>query len=426
VILSIYQLISILLAPFLRILIHYRIFKQKECPQRINEKFGLAKYQKPFNKKVIWIHAVSVGEANSAFNLAKNFIEDDINNFVLFTTTTVTSAKIIGEKLYEYRERAVHQFAPLDSYFWIKRFLEFWNPKIICFVESEIWPNMLAIAKKKNIKTFLVNGRISKKTFNFWCLLKKVGYKIFDNFSLIFAQNQEAELKFIKLTNQEKVFYLGNLKAQLVSKPLDEDKLRLLKIMINRRRVVLFASTHKGEEEVAFRILRKLKFIHQDLLLILVIRHPERSARVVDLAEEMEIGDIACRSKNEKITRDTDLYLVDTIGDLEMFYKVADFGFIGGSLVDVGGHNPFEAIIHDCAIIVGPYVSNNYDIYENLINNKACIKITNEIELESVITRFLEGELLAKKFCTIAKKLVFGNFANDILSDIFNKIKNYK
>ena len=425
-ILSIYQLISILLAPFLRILIHYRIFKQKECPQRINEKFGLAKYQKPFNKKVIWIHAVSVGEANSAFNLAKNFIEDDINNFVLFTTTTVTSAKIIGEKLYEYRERAVHQFAPLDSYFWIKRFLEFWNPKIICFVESEIWPNMLAIARKRNIKTFLVNGRISKKTFNFWCLLKKVGYKIFDNFSLIFAQNQEAELKFIKLTNQEKVFYLGNLKAQLVSKPLDEDKLRLLKIMINRRRVVLFASTHKGEEEVAFRILRKLKFIHQDLLLILVIRHPERSARVVDLAEEMEIGDIACRSKNEKITRDTDLYLVDTIGDLEMFYKVADFGFIGGSLVDVGGHNPFEAIIHDCAIIVGPYVSNNYDIYENLINNKACIKITNEIELESVITRFLEGELLAKKFCTIAKKLVFGNFANDILSDIFNKIKNYK
>lgn len=425
-ILSIYQLISILLAPFLRILIHYRIFKQKECPQRINEKFGLAKYQKPFNKKVIWIHAVSVGEANSAFNLAKQFIEDDVDNFVLFTTTTVTSAKIIGEKLYEYRERAVHQFAPLDSYFWIKRFLEFWNPKIICFVESEIWPNMLAIARKRNIKTFLVNGRISKKTFNFWYLLKKVGYKIFDNFSLIFAQNQEAELKFIKLTNQEKVFYLGNLKAQLVSKPLDEDKLRLLKIMINRRRVVLFASTHKGEEEVAFRILRKLKFIHQDLLLILAIRHPERSARVIDLAEEMEIGDIACRSKNEKITRDTDLYLFDTIGELEMLYEVADFGFIGGSLVDVGGHNPFEAIIHDCAIIVGPYVSNNYDIYENLINNKACIKITNEIELESVITRFLEGELLAKKFCADAKELVFGNFANDILSDIFNKIKNYK
>ena len=424
--LFIYQVISILLAPFLRILILYRIFKQKECPQRINEKFGLAKSKKPIDKKVIWIHAVSVGEANSAFNLAKQFIEDDVNNFVLFTTTTVTSAKIIGEKLYEYRDQAIHQFAPLDSYFWIKRFLEFWNPKIICFVESEIWPNMLAIARKKNIKTFLVNGRISKKTFNFWYLLKKLGYKIFDNFSLIFAQNQEAKLRFTRLTNQEKVLYLGNLKAQLVSKPLDKDKLRLLQIMINRRRVVLFASTHKGEEEVAFRILRKLKFIHQDILLILVIRHPERSARVIDLAEEMEIGDIACRSKNDKITRDTDLYLVDTIGDLEMFYEVADFGFIGGSLADVGGHNPFEAIIHDCAIIVGPYFSNNYDIYENLINHQACIKITNEIELESTITRFLEGELLPKKFCAGAKELVFGNFASDILSDIFNKIKNYK
>ena len=179
------------------------------------------------------------------------------------------------------------------------------------------------------------------------------------NQNTLFAQNQEAKLRFTRLTNQEKVLYLGNLKAQLVSKPLDKDKLRLLQIMINRRRVVLFASTHKGEEEVAFRILRKLKFIHQDILLILAIRHPERSARVIDLAEEMEIGDIACRSKNDKITRDTDLYLVDTIGDLEMLYEVADFGFIGGSLVDVGGHNPFEAIIHNCAIIFGPYVSNN-------------------------------------------------------------------
>ena len=151
--LFIYQIISILLAPLLRMLILYRIFKQKECPQRINEKFGLAKFKKPIDKKVIWIHAVSVGEANSAFNLAKQFIEDDVDNFVLFTTTTVTSAKIIGEKLYEYRDQAIHQFAPLDSYFWIKRFLEFWNPKIICFVESEIWPNMLAIARKRNIKT---------------------------------------------------------------------------------------------------------------------------------------------------------------------------------------------------------------------------------------------------------------------------------
>jgi 3-deoxy-D-manno-octulosonic-acid transferase len=194
----IYRFISILLYPFLEIYLFYRTYLGKEDKKRLRERFGKASIVRP-KGDIIWVHAVSVGEANSAFTLTEKLLNFYPQSTILLTTTTTTSAAIIKQKIANFNGRIIHQFLPIDSYFCVQDFFAFWQMKKAIFVESEIWPNMLYEASRLEIPSFLVNARISKKSFKKWNFAKNIGFDIFNYFSVIFVQMQEDEELFKKL-----------------------------------------------------------------------------------------------------------------------------------------------------------------------------------------------------------------------------------
>lgn len=414
--LNIYRFLSTLFLPIIFVIILLRVLQKKENKNRLFERFGFAS-KNPSNE-VIWLHAVSVGETNSALILVEELLKILPKNTILFTTTTLTSAKILQEKIAKFNGKVLHQFLPVDSYFCVERFLNYWQPKLCLFIESEIWPNFIFSARKKNIPTFLINGRISEKSSLRWLKLKELGFNIFDNFSGIFAQSESDKNRLQQLTKNQVLCY-GNLKSQAQKLQFDEQKLQELKFQIGARKIWLCASTHKGEEELLLQVHSRLKSEFPDLLTILLLRHPNRASEVCELLKDFNFSQ---RSKNQNITDLTEIYLADSLNELGIFYRLADFAFIAGSLAKVGGHNPYEAIYLDCAIITGNQVFNFSEIYRDLVEKEACVMIKNTEELFNAVRNFLLNKDLVSVYASNAQKLVMNseNISQKIVKKIFS------
>ena len=355
----IYRILSVILFPFIEIYLFYRVAKKKEDKKRLKERFGHATQSRP-EGDVIWLHAVSVGEMNSALILVEELLKSSPQTSVLFTTTTLTSASIIAAKIPNFKGNVIHQFLPIDSYYCVLNFLNFWQPKTAIFVESEIWPNLIAEARNTGAATFLVNARMSEKSAKKWRWARMLGFSIFDYFSAIFAQTEEDKKRLQKLTDQEISFY-GNLKSQAQNLNFNEAELAKLKSQIGSRKFWLAASTHKGEEEFVVQTHQLLKKDFPDLLTIIVPRHPNRADEIKSLFGN---ASFAQRSTNQNIESTTEIYLADSLGELGIFYRLANFTFLGGSLMEIGGHNPFEAIKLGCVVISGRKVFNFKEIYQ--------------------------------------------------------------
>ncbi len=386
----IYRVISILLLPFLEIYLLYRVIKKKEDKLRLRERLGNPTIERP-DGELIWIHAVSVGEANSALVLLDDLLQFSPKISILFTTTTLTSASIIATRLPEFKGRVIHQFLPIDSYFCVQNFLSFWQPIAAIFVESEIWPNLIFEAQKLGILSFLVNARMSEKSVKKWRIARRIGFKVFDQFAAIFAQTFEDKKRFEKLTRQEILLY-GNLKSQAQNLVVNLQELNKLKEQVGNRKTFVAVSTHKGEEEIILQSFFELKKEFPDLLLVIVPRHPNRADEVKLLFESKKF---AQRSRNEIIESSTEIYLADTLGELRIFYSLTNFAFIGGSLLEVGGHNPFEAIKLNCAIISGSHVFNFREIYSDLSANNGCFMLSSVGDLSDVVGKMLREKDLA-------------------------------
>jgi len=411
----IYRFISIAILPFIAIFLLVRLLKNKEDKKRIFERFGFSN-KKTFNDQPIWIHAVSVGETNSALVLVEDLLKSSPNLTILFTTTTISSAKILQEKIAKFNSKIVHQFLPVDSYFCVEKFLDYWQPKIGLFVESEIWPNLILSSTKRSIAIFLVNARISEKSCNKWLIAKKFNINIFNNFQKIFAQSRKDQEKIQSLT-KNKVLYFGNLKSQAPELLFDQQKFLELKKQIKQREILLCASTHRGEEELLLKIHDNLKKQFPNILTIILLRHPARSDEVIQLLDQKKFCQ---RSKNQSINDATEIYLADTLNELGIFYRLVDFAFIGGSLLPIGGHNPYEAIKLNCAIITGKEIFNFTEIYNDLLRTDGCAMVKDSTELENVIRKFLSNKQLSKTYNDNANKLI--STSNNISSQIIQAI----
>lgn len=411
----IYRFISIAILPFIAIFLLVRLLKNKEDKKRIFERFGFSN-KKTFNDQPIWIHAVSVGETNSALVLVEDLLKSSPNLTILFTTTTISSAKILQEKIAKFNSKIVHQFLPVDSYFCVEKFLNYWQPKIGLFVESEIWPNLILSSAKRSIAIYLVNARISEKSCNKWLIAKKFNINIFDNFQKIFAQSRKDQEKIQSLT-KNKVLYFGNLKSQAPELLFDQQKFLELKKQIKQREILLCASTHRGEEELLLKIHDNLKKQFPNILTIILLRHPARSDEVIQLLDQKKFCQ---RSKNQSINDATEIYLADTLNELGIFYRLVDFAFIGGSLLPIGGHNPYEAIKLNCAIITGKEIFNFTEIYDDLLRTDGCAMVKDSTELENVIRKFLSNKQLSKTYNDNANKLI--STSNNISSQIIQAI----
>ena len=355
--LKIYYAISVLLIPFTGFYIRRRIKLDKEDPNRFKERYGKASVVRE-DGNLVWIHAASVGESLSILPIINKLENTKSISQILLTTGTTSAAKIVMKKL---SSKTVHQYLPLDTPLFNARFLKHWKPAYAIFVESEIWPNLILQIKQMKIKLAIINGRMTLNSYNKWLRFKKSSELIFKSFDLCLTQNQESSF-FYKKLGINNTYYTGNLKFSSNKFEVKEDAYNELKKMFKGRKVFLAASTHLGEEKMISEITNKIRELKQEFITIIVPRHPNRSK----LLDQMSNSKVVIRSANGQIDQSTDIYLADTFGELGMFYKLADFIFIGGSFVPHGGQNPIEAAYFCNNIFHGKYVENFLEVYETL------------------------------------------------------------
>ncbi len=368
----IYKYLTSVSAPLLNGILKTRLKKGKESPDRIDEKKGLTTRTRP-DGALIWIHAASIGEAQSTVILIKHFLKQHASLNILVTTGTLTSASLMERQL---PPRAFHQFYPLDHPSWVQRFLDHWQPNAVIWMESELWPNMLHAIKERKIPAALINARMSDKSFRSWNKLTSISRPMLSAFNIILCQTAHDESLFNALgARQTQV--TDNIKYSASKLPVDAQQLQELRDKIYNRPVWLYASTHAGEEEIACNIHEKLKLKFPDLLTIIVPRHPERRNDILEQGIHPNLN-IMLRTKEKRAPKgDTDIYLADTLGELGLFYRLSPIAMIGRSfsLDGGGGHNPIEAAQLGCTVLHGPNVQNLQDIFDEMDSAKASTPI---------------------------------------------------
>ncbi len=379
--LKIYRALSRAAEPVAAFTLNRRMRAGKEDPERIGERRGLAQRERPAGP-LLWIHGASVGESLSVIPLVKRLQRALPDYAFLITTGTVTSAKLMAERL---PEGAFHQYIPLDHPDFVRAFLDHWRPEAAFFVESEFWPNLILAARQKTRFMAIVNGRVSPRSFEDWKRQPNTIKYILSAFDMIIAQDYQNADRLMTLSGRP-VEMFGNLKNAAPPLPADEKEVENLRAMIGDRPFWLAASTHPGEEEIALDARALLKSDFPDLLTVIAPRHPGRGEEVEDLARERGLA-YARRSQGAPITPETEVYIADTLGELGVFYRLADTAFVGGSITPKGGHNPLEPARLGAAILHGPHTFNFVETYQLMREAGGAALVRNERELAAAIRR---------------------------------------
>jgi len=384
--LSLYRMATTLGGPLIRLYLNKRLKRGKEDPLRFDERLGKASLPRP-NGKVVWMHAASVGESLSILPLIERLVKDHPHWSVLVTTGTVTSARLMEERL---ANGAVHQYVPADRVSYVRRFLEHWRPDLALWVESEFWPNLVIETRARAVPMVVLNGRVSDASFKGWQKNRAMIARLLAAFPLVLAQSERDGERFSTL-GAKNVGVPGNLKFAVGALPVNDRALESLLETVGERPRWLAASTHAGEEAIAGRVHLAHKTTTPDLLTIIVPRHPDRGAAVATELTELGLS-VARRSANEAITPDTDVYVADTMGELGLFYRLCDIVFIGKTLAGVGGQNPIEPAHLSCALIFGPDMSNFADSAAKLMNAGGARQVQDEAGLNQVLAELLSND----------------------------------
>jgi 3-deoxy-D-manno-octulosonic-acid transferase len=398
--LTVYRYATTALAPVVPFALARRARRGKEDSLRLRERLGCASLPRPAGQ-LIWIHGASVGECLSVLPLIDELLKTT-DRSILVTSGTVTSAKLMAERL---PRGALHQYAPVDTPSAIRRFLDHWQPDIALFVDSEIWPNMISSANAKNIPLMLVNGRMSERSFLGWKRWRRSAASLLSRYDLCFAQDAESARRLSSL-GAKRVEISGNLKADASPLPADPQKLDDLHRAIGSRPVLLAVSTHPGEEETILPAHDRLRQVSPDLLTIIAPRHPVRGDDIAMLCGKRIF---ARRSKDELPSSDTAVYIADTLGELGIFYRLARFAFVGGSLVPHGGQNPLEPAQLERAVVAGPHTHNFNAAYERIFAAQGLGLVASSSELVSLAEQLFrnpgEAERLGKAAAEAARAL---------------------
>jgi 3-deoxy-D-manno-octulosonic-acid transferase len=353
-----YRLAAAAATPLAPTVLAHRLNQGKEHPARLRERSGESKVERP-GGLLVWVHGASVGEVLAILPLIDRMRAHDIG--VLVTSGTVTSAGLAERRL---PPGVVHQFVPIDTPRYVRRFFDHWRPDLALFVESDLWPNLILEASRRDVTMILVNGRLSERSFNRWRYFPGTVGALLGRFDLCLAQSV-ADAERLAELGAPRIITTGNLKLDVPAPPVDEDKLEQCRDAIGERPVIAAASTHPGEETAIVDAHRRLRHTFPTLLTIIAPRHPERGPEIADIVSAGQLK-LALRSRGELPGPDTDVYVADTIGELGMIYRLAPIVFMGGSLAQHGGQNPIEAIKLGAAVLHGPNIWNFTDIYAKL------------------------------------------------------------
>ena len=353
-----YQLLSRLATPLAPTLLARRLKRGKEDPARLDERYGASRIARP-RGPLVWVHGASVGELLAVGPLVERIRSKDFA--VLCTSGTVSSAQVAEQR---FPKTVIHQFVPIDAPRFVERFFDHWKPDLALFVESDLWPNLIITAKERNIPLILVNGRVSERSFNRWRIVPSTIGSLLRRFDLCLAQSAGHAARYRDL-GAPRITTTGNLKLDVPEPPADAAALAALRAAVGDRPTIAAASTHAGEESALIEAHRRLRNTFPRLLTIIVPRHPDRGPGIVEIANAAGLS-TTLRSRDAQPDRDDDIYVVDTMGELGLVYRVAPIVFVGGSLASHGGQNPIEPIKLGAAILHGPHVWNFGEIYAAL------------------------------------------------------------
>ena len=339
--------------PVLKAVLSHRMRKGKEDPERLNERMGLPTMPRPVGP-LAWMHVASVGEAQSILSLIHLMLDQNPQLNVMVTSVTRTSAEVLKQKL---PPRAFHQYAPVDHPDWIRTFLDHWQPSLALWIESELWPNMLTFLNKRHIPAALINAHMSANSYKNWKRAPKLAKTLLSSFLIVLAQSRQDADYYSEFLSHG-VVATDNIKYAALPLSVDKVDYDVLKQAIGLRPVWLYASTHSGEEELAAKVHMELSKNHPDLLTIIAPRHPDRRNEVLATIKAFSLQ-ASLRGNNKTLPSQADqVYIVDTMGELGLLYKLSHLAVIGRSFSadGGGGHNPIEAALLDCAILHGPNV----------------------------------------------------------------------
>lgn len=356
-------------------------------------------------QKVIWIHAVSVGEMVQAVRLSELLKERYRNIKILFTATTVTGAEVCHKLK---AEEDVFLFFPIDLVWCVRSFIRATKPISVVLVETEIWPNLIFELERKNVPVSILNGRISDKAFPKYLRIKKYLAPILQRLAVIGAQDERMRFRFVALGAMKDSSHIsGNMKFDWQPKKADEHFLDDLRVLIGKPKNFIFiaGSTHEGEEEILFDMYKEIKQKHPNFKMIVAPRHLTRLPAIENLAAEKKI-DLKKLSRALGSANETVVYALDTMGTLAGLYALADVVFIGGSLVPVGGHNLVEPAYFEKAILHGPFMQNFKEMAFEFGQHKAALQVLDKSKLKEALLELVSDEQKRKDLGVRAKSLI--------------------
>ncbi|CUH38984.1 3-deoxy-D-manno-octulosonic acid transferase [Jannaschia seosinensis] len=368
-----------------------RLAAGKEDAARLEERRGIASLPRP-EGPLIWLHAASVGESVSLLEMIRRIGEERPELSFLLTTGTVTSAQALSDRL---PEGVVHQYVPLDLRPWMRRFLDHWRPDLCVLAEGEIWPGLIHETSARGVPIAMINARMTDGAHRRWRVARRAAAALLSRIDAVQAQEAETAERLLSLgLPRRRLEVTGTLKEGSAALPHDEAERQRLAALLNGRPVWLAASTHESEEAIAAAAHSAARRSWHKLLLIIAPRHPHRADAIA--AELRGAGwKLARRSAGEEITDETQIYLADTIGEMGLWYRLCPVSLIGGSLMEIGGHNPFEPAALGSAILHGRHVHNFADIYARLRAADAALEV-DEKSLAPAVVRTLESDEAAR------------------------------
>lgn len=393
-----YRQLTVLGAPAIAAYLALRRMRGKEDRARFDERMGITARPRPPGA-LVWLHAASVGEAQSALSLIDRILKRSPSAHILVTTGTVTSATLLAARL---PERAFHQFVPVDRPAWVARFLDHWRPDLALWIESELWPNLVTETSARHIPMVLVNARMSDRSFANWQRAVGIVRPLISRFDLILAQS-DADAARYRALGGTSVLSTGSLKYDAELLPVDERELGRLHAALDARPRWIAASTHPGEEIAVAEAHQRLKVRVPDLITILAPRHPGRGDEISAFLTERGLR-VARRSRAEPPAPETDIYLADTMGELGLFFRLSPIVFMGGSLVPHGGQNLIEPARFGAAIVVGPHVRNFRAIASDLEKAGAAEIAPDAKGLARAIGALLDDDALRARRGAAAKQ----------------------
>lgn len=419
-ILRLYKLLNFITSPILFSFILIRLLKGKESKSRIKERFGIPSLTTRPQGKLIWFHATSIGEVASILPTLNAISSDKrFQGTILLTSTTLGSIKFLQKR--SLPPKVIHQLYPIDNFFTLEKFINFWNPDLTIFIESEFWPYALSKAATTS-NVISLNTAISDSAFKRWLAFKFFTKAMFKKIDKFFPQSV-TDLKKLNNLGFTNVTYIGNLKYSAPAPPYNTKELENLKYNIKDRKVILFASTHPSEEELAIETFNGLKKKYPNLVCILIPRHPVRTAKICKLLNTLSLSFVLRSESTKKISNATDFYIVDTIGETGLFFALSPITVMGGSFVNIGGHNIIEPAQLGSVIISGPYTDSCVDIIEDFKATNAICFAANSKECIALIENFWKDKKLFDSYKKNTANLLASK--KNILKQVTDNLMEY-